>query len=109
MRRTRTGRLSCRGPRTRRTRLGARHAAMAERDAAIEERPAENRLSTTGMSRQALSRCLAPRRGPSRRGLLGASGRDADELDRLGPPLVGAPDEGALQPHVAFGRLEPDG
>jgi len=41
--------------------------------------------------------------------LVTVSGRDADELDRLGAALVGARDEGALQPHVAFGRLEPDG
>ncbi len=34
---------------------------------------------------------------------------DADELDRLGAPRVGARDEGALQPHVALRRLEPDG
>jgi hypothetical protein len=45
---------------------------------------------------------------PLRR-LVTVSGGDADELDRLGPPLVGARDEDALQPHVAFGRLEPDG
>jgi hypothetical protein len=45
---------------------------------------------------------------PLRR-LVTQSGRDADELDRVGPPLVGARDEDALQPHVAFGRLEPDG
>jgi hypothetical protein len=43
------------------------------------------------------------------RQLVTVSGRDADELDRLGEPPVGARDEGALQPHVAFGRLEPDG
>ena len=43
------------------------------------------------------------------RKLVTQSGRDADELDRLGLPGVGARDEGALQPHVAFGRLEPDG
>jgi hypothetical protein len=41
--------------------------------------------------------------------LVGASGRDADELDRLGPSRVGAREEDALQPHVAFRRLEPDG
>ena len=34
---------------------------------------------------------------------------DADELDRLSLPGVGARDEDALQPHVAFGGLEPDG
>ena len=45
---------------------------------------------------------------PLRR-LVTVSGRDADELDRLAPPVVGARDEDALQPHVAFGRLEPDG
>jgi hypothetical protein len=43
------------------------------------------------------------------RKLVTVSGRDADELDRLGPPRVAAPDEDALQPHVAFRRLEPDG
>jgi hypothetical protein len=41
--------------------------------------------------------------------LVTVSGSDSDELDRLGPALVGARDEDALQPHVAFGRLEPDG
>jgi hypothetical protein len=45
---------------------------------------------------------------PLRR-LVTVSGRDADELDRLGPPVLGARDEDALQPHVAFGGLEPDG
>jgi hypothetical protein len=43
------------------------------------------------------------------RQLVTQSGRDADELDRLGSARVGARDEGALQPHVAFGGLEPDG
>jgi hypothetical protein len=43
------------------------------------------------------------------RKLVTVSGRDADELDRLGSPVVGARDEDALQPHVAFRRLEPDG
>ena len=43
------------------------------------------------------------------RQLVTQSGRDSDELDRLGLPEVGAPDEDALQPHVALGRLEPDG
>jgi hypothetical protein len=43
------------------------------------------------------------------RQLVTVSGRDADELDRLGAPRVGTRDEGALQPHVAFRRLEPDG
>ena len=43
------------------------------------------------------------------RQLVTVSGRDADELDRFGAPRVGARDEDALQPHVAFGRLEPDG
>jgi hypothetical protein len=43
------------------------------------------------------------------RELVTVSGRDADELDRLGAPRIGARDEDALQPHVAFGRLEPDG
>ena len=43
------------------------------------------------------------------RQLVTQSGRDADELDRVGSPLVGARDEDALQPHVAFGGLEPDG
>jgi hypothetical protein len=43
------------------------------------------------------------------RKLVTVSGRDADELDRLGAPRVGARDEDALQPHVAFGRLEPHG
>jgi hypothetical protein len=43
------------------------------------------------------------------RKLVTQSGRDADELDRVSPPLVGTRDEGALQPHVAFRRLEPDG
>jgi hypothetical protein len=43
------------------------------------------------------------------RQLVTQSGRDADELDRLGVPGLGARDEGALQPHVAFRRLEPDG
>ena len=43
------------------------------------------------------------------RKLVSVSGGDADELDRLGTPRVGARDEGALQPHVAVRRLEPDG
>ena len=43
------------------------------------------------------------------RQLVTQSGRDADELDRLGTPRVGAREEDALQPHVAFRRLEPDG
>jgi len=43
------------------------------------------------------------------RKLVTQSGRDPDELDRLGLPEVAARDEGALQPHVAFRRLEPDG
>ena len=43
------------------------------------------------------------------RKLVTVSGRDADELDRLGTPAVGAHEEDALQPHVAFRRLEPDG
>jgi hypothetical protein len=43
------------------------------------------------------------------RQLVSASDRDADELDRLGTPHVGTRDEGTLQPHVAFGRLESDG
>jgi hypothetical protein len=43
------------------------------------------------------------------RKLVAVSGRDTDELDRLGSPLVGARDDDALQPHVAFRRLEPDG
>jgi hypothetical protein len=41
--------------------------------------------------------------------LVTVSGRDADELDGLGAPSFGAREEDALQPHVAFGRLEPDG
>jgi hypothetical protein len=45
---------------------------------------------------------------PLRR-LVTVSGRDPDELDRFGPPVLGARDEDALQPHVAFGGLEPDG
>jgi hypothetical protein len=40
---------------------------------------------------------------------LTALDRDPNEFDRLGAPRVGARDEGALQPHVAFRRLEPDG
>jgi hypothetical protein len=43
------------------------------------------------------------------RKLVTVSGRDADELDRLGAPRVAAPDEDALQPHVALRRLEADG
>jgi hypothetical protein len=45
---------------------------------------------------------------PLRR-LVTQSGRDSDELDRLGLTEVGARDEDALQPHVAFGGLESDG
>jgi hypothetical protein len=37
------------------------------------------------------------------------SGGDADELDRLRAAGVRARDEGALEPHVAFGGLEPHG
>jgi len=44
---------------------------------------------------------------PLRR-LVTQSGRDADELDFLGLPGVGARDEDALQPHVALRGLEPD-
>jgi hypothetical protein len=43
------------------------------------------------------------------RQLVTVSGRDADQLDRLGSPRVGARDEDALQPHVAFRGLEADG
>ena len=43
------------------------------------------------------------------RQLVTQSGRDADELERLGAPRVGAREEDALQPHVAFRRLEPAG
>ena len=43
------------------------------------------------------------------RKLVTQSGRDADELERFGAPRVGAREEDALQPHVAFRRLEPDG
>ena len=43
------------------------------------------------------------------RQLVTQSSGDSNEFDRLGAPGVGARDEGALQPHVAFGRLEPDG
>jgi hypothetical protein len=43
------------------------------------------------------------------RQLVTVSGGDADELDRLRPAVVGAREEDALQPHVAFGRLEPNG
>src|SRR5262249_31139117 len=43
------------------------------------------------------------------RQLVTQSGRDAHELDRLGTPRLGTRDEGALQPHVAFRGLEPDG
>jgi hypothetical protein len=43
------------------------------------------------------------------RQLVTQSGRDADEVERLGTPRVGAREEDALQPHVAFRRLEPDG
>jgi hypothetical protein len=45
---------------------------------------------------------------PLRR-LVTVSDRDPQELDRLGTARVGAGDEGSLQPHVAFRRLEPDG
>jgi hypothetical protein len=45
---------------------------------------------------------------PLRR-LVTQSGRDADELDLLGAPRIRTRDEDALQPHVAFRRLEPDG
>ena len=44
---------------------------------------------------------------PLRR-LVTVSGRDAEQLDGLGAPRVGARDEDALQPHVAFRRLESD-
>ena len=43
------------------------------------------------------------------RQLVTASGRDAEQLDRLRATGVGARDEDALQPHVAFRRLEPNG
>ena len=43
------------------------------------------------------------------RHLVTQSGRDSDELDRLGTTRVGTRDEGALQPHVALRGLEPDG
>jgi hypothetical protein len=43
------------------------------------------------------------------RQLVSVSGRDADELDSLGAARVRARDEGALEPHVAFRGLEPDG
>jgi hypothetical protein len=43
------------------------------------------------------------------RKLVTVSGRDADELDLLGAPRVGAREEDALQPHIALRRLEPDG
>jgi hypothetical protein len=43
------------------------------------------------------------------RQLVSVSDRDANELDRLGSSRVGTRDEGSLQPHVAFRRLEPDG
>ena len=43
------------------------------------------------------------------RKLVSVSGGHADELDRLGASRVGAREEDALQPHVAFRRLEPDG
>jgi hypothetical protein len=42
------------------------------------------------------------------RQLVTASGRDANELDRLGRAGIGAREEDALQPHVAFRRLELD-
>ncbi|HZT84162.1 MAG TPA: hypothetical protein VE984_01925 [Gaiellaceae bacterium] len=43
------------------------------------------------------------------RQLVTQSGRDAHELDLLGAPRIGAREEDALQPHVAFRRLELDG
>jgi hypothetical protein len=43
------------------------------------------------------------------RQLVTQSGRDTDELYALGSTRVRARDDGALQPHVAFGRLEADG
>jgi hypothetical protein len=43
------------------------------------------------------------------RKLVTVSGSDPDELDVLGAPGLRARDENALQPHVAFGGLEPDG
>jgi hypothetical protein len=45
---------------------------------------------------------------PLRR-LVTVSGGDADELDRLRAAGLRAAHEDALQPHTAFGRLEPDG
>jgi hypothetical protein len=42
------------------------------------------------------------------RQLVTVSGRDTDELDAFGTARLGAGDEGALQPHVALRRLEPD-
>jgi hypothetical protein len=42
------------------------------------------------------------------RQLVTASGRNANELDRLGSAGIGAREEDALQPHVAFRRLELD-
>jgi hypothetical protein len=44
---------------------------------------------------------------PLRR-LVTVSGRDADEREVFGASGFGAGEEDALQPHVAFGRLEPD-
>ncbi len=43
------------------------------------------------------------------RKLVSVSGRDADQLDRFGAARFGARDHDALQPHIAFGGLEPDG
>jgi hypothetical protein len=43
------------------------------------------------------------------RQLVSQSGRDADELDRLGSARVRTRDEGTLEPHVALRGLEPDG
>jgi hypothetical protein len=45
---------------------------------------------------------------PLRR-LVAVSGREPEELDPLGAPRLRARDEDALQPHVTFGWLEPDG
>ena len=45
---------------------------------------------------------------PLRRLVTQSSG-DSNELDRLGAAPVAARDEDALQPHVAFSGLEPDG
>ena len=64
-----------------------------------------------GVSGAAMSWCLAPGgvRSGQVVGRFAGLGGDADELDRLGAPRVGARDEDALQPHVAFRRLEPHG